>query len=403
MKKIWSWIMTVTFVLAIICESSTAAQENSQGPGELYARSAVLMDGSSGRILFGKNENEVLPMASTTKIMTCILTLENASIEEKVEISAYAAAQPEVRLGMQKGEQYRLKDLLYSLMLESHNDSAVAIAEHVGGSVEKFAEMMNEKAALLGCSSTHYVTPNGLDDSDAGGDHATTAVELAKVMSYCITQSPQRDIFLEITQTRSYSFTDLSGIRNFSCRNHNAFLDMMDGAISGKTGFTSAAGYCYVGAAENQGRTFVVALLACGWPHNKTYKWSDTLALMKYGIEHFENRIVRYDEIEREIVVENGIAASGDPWEKATTIVCADFSSASRQGYLLTKEEKITRRAVLYKHLQAPLQDGETVGTVSYYLGDILLEKYPIVVKRAVKECKAKHWIRWILGHYFLC
>ncbi len=402
MKKIWSWIMTVTFVLTIICKSSTSAQENRQGPGELYARSAVLMDGSSGRILFGKNENEVLPMASTTKIMTCILTLENADVEESVEVSSYAAAQPKVRLGIQKGERYRLKDLLYSLMLESHNDSAVAIAEHVGGSVEKFAEMMNEKAALLGCSSTHYVTPNGLDDSDAGGSHATTAAELAKVMSYCITQSPQRDTFLEITQARSYSFSDLSGTRNFSCRNHNAFLDMMDGAISGKTGFTSAAGYCYVGAARNKGRTFVVALLACGWPSNKTYKWSDTLALMRYGIEHFDNRIIRYDEIEREIAVENGVAASGDPWEKAEAVVCADFSSASEQSYLLAKEEKIVRKAVLQKQLRAPLREGETVGTVSYYLGDVLLEKYPIVVKNAMEERKVKHWISWVFERYFL-
>lgn len=394
--------MTVTFVLAVICESSASAQERGQTPGDLYARSAVLMDGSSGRILFGKNEDEVLPMASTTKIMTCILTLENADLEEQVEISANAAVQPEVRLGMREGEQYRLKDLLYSLMLESHNDSAVAIAEHVGGSVAKFAEMMNEKAVSMGCSSTHYVTPNGLDDSDAGGTHATTAAELAKVMSYCITQSPQREAFLEITQTRSYSFTDRSGTRNFSCNNHNAFLDMMEGAISGKTGFTSAAGYCYVGAAENKGRTFVVALLACGWPYNKTYKWSDTLALMKFGIEHFENRTIRYEEIEREVPVENGAAASGNPWDTAETIVRTDFSAALKQNYLLAKDERIIPKAVLQKQLQAPLYKGEIVGRVSYYLGDILLEEYPIVVETEVKERRLAHWIGWIFERYFL-
>lgn len=394
--------MTVTFVLAVICESSASAQERGQTPGDLYARSAVLMDGSSGRILFGKNEEEVLPMASTTKIMTCILTLENADLEEQVEISANAAAQPEVRLGMREGERYRLKDLLYSLMLESHNDSAVAIAEHVGGSVAKFAEMMNEKAASMGCGSTHYVTPNGLDDSDAGGAHATTAAELAKVMSYCVTQSPQREMFLEITQTRSYSFADQSGTRNFFCNNHNAFLDMMEGAISGKTGFTSAAGYCYVGAAENKGRIFVVALLACGWPYNKTYKWSDTLALMKYGIEHFENRTIRYEEIERAMPVENGAAASGDPWDTAETVVRTDFSAALKQNYLLAKDERIIQKAVLQKQLQAPLYKGEIVGRVSYYLGDTLLEEYPIVVETEIKERKLAHWIGWIFERCFL-
>ncbi|MDE7276814.1 MAG: D-alanyl-D-alanine carboxypeptidase, partial [Lachnospiraceae bacterium] len=110
---------------------------------QLYAQAAVLMDADSGRVLYGKNENEVLPMASTTKIMTCILALEYGNPDDIVEVSAYAASMPKVKLYMQEGEKYRLEDLLYSLMLESHNDSAVAIAEAVGGSVEEFAVMMN--------------------------------------------------------------------------------------------------------------------------------------------------------------------------------------------------------------------------------------------------------------------
>lgn len=402
LKKIWSWMMTVTFVLTMLCRSSTAAQEDSQNPGDLYARSAVLMDGSSGRILYGKNENEILPMASTTKIMTCIVTLENADPEETVQVSANAAQQPEVHLGMLEGEKYRLKDLLYSLMLESHNDSAVAIAEHVGGSVEAFAEMMNEKAEALGCTSTHYVTPNGLDDSDAGGAHSTTAADLARVMSYCITQSPQRELFLEITQTRSCSFSNMEGTRSFSCSNHNAFLDMMEGAISGKTGFTSAAGYCYVGAAENKDRVFVVALLACGWPYNKTYKWSDTLALMKYGIENFENRTIQYGKAEQKLTVEDGIAASGNPWEEASVMVQADFSGAEKKNYLLGKAEKIVAKATLPGKLQAPLVRGDAVGKIGFYLGETLLEEYPVRVTEAVEERRMRHCTEWVFDRYFL-
>ena len=125
-------------------------------PSELYARSAVLMDAGSGRILFAKNGQEEMPMASTTKIMTCILALENGILSDPVQVSANASSQPEVRLGMREGQKFYLEDLLYSLMLESHNDSAVAIAEHIGGSVEGFASMMNQKAMDLSCSSTYF-------------------------------------------------------------------------------------------------------------------------------------------------------------------------------------------------------------------------------------------------------
>ena len=122
------------------------------------------------------------------------------------------------------------------------------IAEKVGGSVEKFAKMMNEKAKEIGCINTYFITPNGLDAKDDTGKHSTTAGELAKIMSYCITQSPKKEEFLAITGQKSYQFTNMEKTRTYICHNHNAFLEMMEGAISGKTGFTGEAGYCYVGA-----------------------------------------------------------------------------------------------------------------------------------------------------------
>ena len=124
-------------------------------------------------------------MASTTKIMTCILALENGELTDEVEISEEAASQPQVKLGVRSGQNFYLIDLLYSLMLESHNDAAVAIAEHVGGSVQGFADMMNEKAAVLDCDSTYFITPNGLDAEDENGIHHTTARDLARIMKYC--------------------------------------------------------------------------------------------------------------------------------------------------------------------------------------------------------------------------
>ena len=139
---------------------------------QLYALSAVLMDADSGRILFSKNGQEERAMASTTKIMTCILALESGIIDSEnqiVTVSDQAATQPKVHLGMVAGERFYLKDLLYSLMLESHNDSGVAIAEAVAGSVEKFADLMNQKARTIGCYSTYFITPNGLDAADSNG------------------------------------------------------------------------------------------------------------------------------------------------------------------------------------------------------------------------------------------
>ena len=139
-------------------ESAVVQSKVKTDPLNLNAHAAVLLDGDTGRILYGKNEKKVLPMASTTKIMTCILALENSGLDTEVEISDRAASMPEVKLHAGKGEKYRLEDLLYSLMLESHNDTAVAIAEAVGGSVENFADMMNGKAAELGCDDTYFLT-----------------------------------------------------------------------------------------------------------------------------------------------------------------------------------------------------------------------------------------------------
>ena len=237
-----TWILAVLTAVMLTCLAPWETVRAEETNLDLYARGAVLMDADSGRVLYGKEEDVALPMASTTKIMTCILALEHGNQEDEVEISSLAASQPQVRLGVTKGDSFYLKDLLYSLMLESHNDAAVAIAEHVGGSVEGFAEMMNDKAEEIGCLDTHFITPNGLDAVEMidGREqrHSTTARDLALIMRYCIMTSPQKEAFLEITRTPAYGFANRQGSRSYNCVNHNAFLTMMDGALSGKTGFT---------------------------------------------------------------------------------------------------------------------------------------------------------------------
>ena len=364
-------------------ESILYVQNTAEQPVELqlYAQSAVLLDADSGRILYGKNETTPMAMASTTKIMTCILVLENASTEEKVPVSSYAAGMPKVKLYVKKGEQYTVKELLYSLMLESHNDSAVAIAEHVGGCVEDFADMMNEKARQIGCENTCFITPNGLDataeytmedGSKVTKEHATTATDLARILSYCITRSSKREQFLEITRTPSYTFGDIDHKRNFSCNNHNAFLTMMDGALTGKTGFTGKAGYCYTGALKRDDKTYVVALLACGWPNHKTYKWSDTRALMEYGLSAYQYHDLMQESVPQEALtaVEVCNGQTSRIGETAYIQIETKEDEHSAEGILMREDEWIDVRVVKQQELMAPVSKGEVIGEVKYFVGD---------------------------------
>ncbi len=376
------------------------AEESVEAPKELYARSAVLMDADSGRVLFGKEEEKIRPMASTTKIMTCILALENQEEGQVVTASAYASGRPKVRLGVREKEQFYLKDLLYSLMLESHNDSAVVIAEGISGTVEEFAKLMNQKAGELGCEDTHFVTPNGLDESDEGGAHSTTARDLATIIRYCIMQSPCREEFLEITQTKNYQFSDVEGKRNFSCVNHNAFLDMMEGALTGKTGFTSDAGYCYVGAVRRDDRTFIVALLACGWPNNKGYKWKDTRKLMEYGIAGYQYRDVWEDVTLPEVAVLQGVKEER-PYETELSVP-VQVAGKEEIPVLLREDEGVKVSTDVKDSLKAPVSEGEVVGSVRYLLEGEEIASYEVVTTEAVRERDLKWALLWITRLAFL-
>lgn len=371
------------------------AEEDKDEPKQLHAQSAVLMDADSGRVLYGKEENQIRPMASTTKIMTCILALEEMEKNQMVTISDYAAEQPKVHLGVQSQERYYLKDLLYSLMLESHNDSAVAIAEGIAGSVESFADRMNRKAKELGCNHTYFVTPNGLDDSDEEGTHSTTARDLAMIMRYCMMQSPMKEEFLEITQTRSYQFTDVDGKRNFTCTNHNAFLDMMEGALTGKTGFTADAGYCYVGGLRQNGKTFIVALLACGWPNHKSYKWEDTRALMEYGLNEYEYRNVWQEVSIPDVFVTNGVRKQS-PFESNIQIE-AHVDGKEDIPVLLRDDEQVKVQTEVESSVEAPVVKGETLGIVRYILEGEEIASYDVIADESIEKRTFKWCMCWIL------
>ena len=371
-------------ILTVLLMMEISIRVQAEGtPENLYARSAVLMDADTGRILFGKNDNEVMPMASTTKIMTLLVTLEHADLDEIVEVSARAASMPDVQLHIREGERYRLQDLCYSLMLESHNDSAVAIAEHVGGTVEGFAAMMNQKAKHLGCYHTYFITPNGLDAEDEHGKHSTTARDLARIMRCCI----KNETFLSITREPSWTFTDMDGNRSFTVQNKNAFLQMMEGALTGKTGFTNEAGYCYVGALERGEKRLIAVVLACGWPNHKTWKWADTKALMNYGLEDYHKETVGSDRMALEpLSVMDG--------QKEKVEILTD---AALEDFLLKEDDEFTMKVLVPDVLKAPVQAGELVGSVVYYINGQIVDLFPVYTASEVKKIDLEWRLRQVI------
>lgn len=383
-----NYIVYLLIMIVVICGCpvpSCAAEEP-----KLYAKAAVLMDGDTGRVLYGKAPDEVLPMASTTKIMTLILALEYGTPDDVVTVSSYAAKMPDVKLGLRAGEDYLLSDLLYSMMLESHNDSACAVAERVGGSVQGFAAMMNQKAAEIGLTSTYFITPNGLDAEDAVGVHSTTAEDLAKLMRYCVFVSEEKEKFQEICQTRQYTFTSCDGTRQFTVYNKNALLDQMDGVLAGKTGFTGNAGYCYVCAVTVHGKHFIVALLACGWPHNKHYKWADTKALLAYGDANYEYREIELTGTQVPAVpVADGLEATvAGTCEGKLTVLLSDTETVQQQ---FIQEDGLT----------APVARGDTIGTLQVSIGDTRLAGYPVYAAETVDKKDFSYYIGTVFDAFF--
>jgi D-alanyl-D-alanine carboxypeptidase (penicillin-binding protein 5/6) len=376
-------------VFRVQAESAEAAE--GEPKFTLYAQSAVLMDADSGRILYEKNGYEQRPMASTTKIMTCILALECGNPDDIYTVSSYAASMPKVKLGASSGEQYRMEDLLYSLMLESHNDTAVILAEGVAGSVQEFAAMMNQKARDIGANDTYFITPNGLDAQDEQGVHSTTAADLARILRYCFTQSPKKEEFLAITRTVSYQFQDVSGKHSHSVNNKNSFLSMMEGALTGKTGFTGNAGYCYVGALSRDGKTYIVALLACGWPNNKTYKWKDTMALMNYGLEAYE-----YREIFNGDGFTDQVRVVGGEEETVPVVLSGSVEALVRAG------EEAEVSWWLEEEIPAPVEAGQIVGYAGVSVGGERLASLPLKTASGVKARTLSDCLNEILARFFL-
>ena len=368
--------LLITISFALLAISFGTVEVYGEDSLSMYSGSYALTDARTNRVLVGKKETTPMANASTTKILTCIVALENCRLDEQVTISKNAANQPKVRLGMKTGEVYSMEELIYALMLESYNDCAVAIAEHIGGNVEGFAKLLNEKALEIGCKDTYFITPNGLDKENEVSFHHTTAEDLCRMMSYCVWESPKKDLFLQITQTRNY--------KGFV--NRNTFLDQMDGVLSGKTGYTSKAGYCYVAAFEQDGERYCIALLACGWPNNKTYKWKDAKALLNHGSEQYD--LVKREEecIQEQLMVEGYIGE--ESFDNLNQVMMLEIEGrGGALELLLSEKEEIEKEIIVYKDAHLPIEKGQVLGVCNYYLDDMLLESIPLVAQE-----KAESW-----------
>lgn len=383
MKKIIACLMMLLTLPAVFPLNMLYPKADVTGPIEepegLLGQSALLMDADNGRVLFQKDGYRQMPMASTTKILTCLVALEQADHEDIVVVSAKAASQPDVQMNICEGEEYRMLDLLYGMMLESYNDVAVAVAEHVGGTVEDFAGMMNEKAVQLGCQDSYFITPNGLDAQDEKGVHHTTAYDLALILTAAI----QNNTFLTITQTNSYTINELNGKRSASATNHNSLLSSMEGAISGKTGFTGDAGYCYAGAVQKDGKTLVAVTLACGWPPHKSYKWTDMTKLFCYGLDYYDKIAFDTSEIElpEQLIVDDGqCGVYGECAYVAPTLKEEQFA------LLLREDEELVLSVELPGKLYAPVEEGEVIGKIYYTLNNERIREKQILADRTVLQ-----------------
>lgn len=241
----------------------------------INSRAAIVYERSSGKILYGKEENKKRKMASTTKIMTAIVVLENANLDDIVTISSKAAGTGGSRLGLHKDDKISIQDLLYGLLLCSGNDAAVALAEHTGGNLSNFANMMNSKAVSLGLSSTHFVTPHGLDDDN----HYTTAYELALITNYAL----KNDVFANLVKTKTYTISINNHPKTLS--NTNELLGNLDGVYGVKTGFTNGANRCLVTAVKRDNMDIICIVLGADTKKDRT---KDSINLINYSFNNFK-------------------------------------------------------------------------------------------------------------------
>ena len=332
----------------------------------ISAKSAVLIEAQSGKVVIAKNENQRLPMASTTKIMTAIIALENVPFGKKVTIEPCMTGIEGSSIYLQVGETLTVEDLLYALLLESANDAAVALALTVSENLDAFAKLMNDKAAELGLTDTHFTNPHGLDDSE----HYTTARELGIIATYAM----KNEDFCRIVSSYKKEIPLNNGQ---GCRvliNHNRLLRSYDGACGIKTGFTKKCGRCLVSCATRDGVTLICVTL------NAPNDWQDHKQMLDYGFETYESV-----ELATPSCYTVELQAIGG--ENAT------FLAENKDGLTVTLERgKTDIYAVIEanRYICAPINKGDCVAEIVFYNGNEKIGEIPLFAKENIKQLNYK-------------
>ncbi len=310
------------------------------------AECACVIDAATGRVIYDKNMEKRHTMASTTKIMTALVALENSKPDQIVTVSGNAAGTEGTSLYLKAGQKATMEDLLYGLMLQSGNDAAIAIAEGVSGSVSEFAALMNKKARDIGALNSSFKNPNGLDEEG----HFTTAYDLAIITR----EAMQNEKFCEIVATKSKLILD--GTQTVS--NHNKMLRMYDGCIGVKTGFTKKSGRCLVTAAERNGVKVIAITL------NAPNDWNDHKVMLDYAFDTTAcYKVIAAGMTVNTVPVENGKSKSVE--------LCAeeDFGITESKN---DKFKNVTVKCNIPKSVEAPVTEGEVIGDLTvYYCGKI--------------------------------
>lgn len=328
---------------------------------DLTAKSAIVIEASTGKVLYAKSAEEKRYPASTTKMMTLIVALESGQLDDIVTASANAASTEGSSLSLTAGEQLKLRDMLYGIMLISGNDATVAVAEHIAGSVDKFAAMMTSKAHAIGAKDTNFTNSSGLPDDD----HYTTAHDLARIAAY----GYKNQLFKEIVSTKTKIIPWPGKEYNRELFNENRMLWLYDGGNGVKTGYTDAAGRCLVSAANREGIQLVAVVL------DSEHMWDDSIKLLDYGFPQLKaHTIFNEGDILKTVRVVNGTADS-------VKLVTKTGLSVP----LVENEETEIHTAVeVDNKIAAPIREGQKLGTIRTYYKDTEISSVDLVAEEGV-------------------
>lgn len=359
------------FAPVFAAEAPQEVSSNTEGPS-VSAQCAAVIHMDTGEVLFVKNGEERRAMASTTKIMTALLTLEEAAVQNReVEITREMVLVEGSSMGLREGDRLTLRDLAVGMLTVSGNDAANSAAIAISGSREAFVERMNQRAQELGLENTHFETPSGLD----GETHYSTALDMAKLAAAAM-QNPD---FAAIAGSKTAKVTFLSPEKTVTYQNHNKLLSLYEGCTGVKTGYTKKAGRCLVSAAERDGVRLVAVTL------NAPDDWNDHAALLDYGFSKMTT--LTFDESNYSCKVP--VAGVGE-------ITVCGSSEAVTAAVPVSQQGAVRRVVELERFLYAPIKKGEQVGRVRYRLGERTIAELPLLAAEnaSLPQRKPSWWER---------